>query len=76
MTEAPKNLLTVAAARLGCAVDDLRFRLSRRPDFDGHGLLPTEVIDAWESLPIEARAIAILFADSLNDENNRRLERW
>ena len=48
-------------------------------DFVGRDLLPCEIIEAWSDLSLDAKAVAVLFAKSLSDENERmcdRHERW
>jgi hypothetical protein len=49
------------------------------PTFVGAELLPEEILGEWSHLSLDARAIAILFAKALHEENESRLdrqERW
>ena len=75
VTEQLYAFLASSSAELRCEPTELTSRLAGPPDFIGHSLLPAEIIEAWSDLPITAKAVAVLFAAALDEENERRWDR-
>lgn len=67
-----KTLLEAASTEMRCNLNDLQQRLTGEPSFFGSELLPNEILAAWPELSLDAKAVAILLARILDDENERR----
>ena len=60
-------LLEWAAEEVGCSVDELAKRLSGpRPAFNDTEWLPSEILEAWPLLPLEAKAVSICLAAKID----------
>src|SRR5262245_34217508 len=75
-----QSLVASASTDIGCKAGELQARLAGDVSaFVGRELLPREVLEAWSDLSLDAKAVAVLFATSLNDENEQKMdrrERW
>jgi hypothetical protein len=71
------DLLLAAASTVSCGVDELSSRLGEHcAGFFGSDRLPMEIHNAWPSLPLEAKAVAVLFASALSEYDDTKWDRF
>jgi hypothetical protein len=68
-SQSVQRLIECAASELGCDVGEVPHRFAESQYFSGHELLPDWIAYAWQDMSIDAKAVVVIFAKELHDQN-------